>query len=329
MALLAGTLESMSVIRVSAVVFVNDDMEVLTVRKRGTTGFMLPGGKPEPGESFKETAVREVYEELGLRISVPGLQEIGVFTQPALNEPGMMVEAHVYLAPIVDTSWGKVHPQAEIEQIRWVHPVAGNLEHQAPLNTEAVFPALVEQFEDFDVQKSLTVFMGSSMGNNPVFSVEANRLGLEAARRSVRLVYGGAQVGLMGQMADAALSAGGHVLGVIPEFMVPLEKAHKNLTELVVVETMHERKARMAEEGDAFVALPGGPGTLEEFFETWTWYYLNQHNKPLYLLNVGGYWNPLIEALESMADAGFVNSRYFEALTVVQDVDQLFAELGW
>lgn len=320
----------MSVIRVSAVVFVNDEMEVLTVRKRGTSGFMLPGGKPEPGESFEEAAVREVYEELGLKISVAGLQEIGVFTEPALNEPGQLVEAHVYLAPIVDTSWGKVHPQAEIEQLRWVHPVAGNLADQAPLNTRAVFPALVEQFEDFDVQKSLTVYLGSSEGADPEFSAVASWLGIEAAQRGVRLVYGGARVGLMGVLADAALDAGGQVLGVMPEFMMDAsEKAHTGLTEFEVVESMHERKARLADAGDAFVALPGGPGTLEEFFEALTWRYLGQHEKPLFLLNTAGYWNPLIDMLRSMADAGFVADSYFEYLSVVDDVDQLFAELGW
>lgn len=319
----------MTDIRVSAVVFINDDLEVLTVRKRGTTGFMLPGGKPEVGESFEDAAVREVFEELGLKISAPKLQELGVFTQPALNEPGQNVEAHVYLAPQLDTSWNQVHPQAEIEQLRWVHPVTGNLANQAPLNTKAVFPELIERFEDYDVQKSLAVFLGSSAGNSPEYSAIASWLGIECAQRKVRLVYGGARVGLMGQLADSVLENGGEVYGVIPEFMGGPEKAHEGITELEFVKTMHERKARMAEEADAFVALPGGPGTLEEFFEIWTWNYLGIHNKPVYLLNVGGYWTPLLKALESMAEAGFVNDRYFENLNIVDDVDQLFAHLGW
>ena len=324
-----GKLEFMTDIRVSALVFINDDLEVLTVRKRGTTGFMLPGGKPEAGESFAEAAVREVYEELGLKISAPHLEELGVFTQPALNEPGLMVEAHVYLAPLLDISWHKVRPQAEIEQLRWVHPVSGPLENQAPLNTEAVFPELIARFDDYDVPKSLAVYLGSHPGNVPEFSALATWLGIECAQRKVRLVYGGARVGLMGELANAALENGGEVYGVIPDFMMDMEKAHEGLTALEIVGSMHDRKARMLEEADALVALPGGPGTLEEFFEAWTWNYLGLHNKPVYLLNVAGYWNPLLVALESMAGAGFVDERYFESLTVVDDVDQLFAALGW
>lgn len=319
----------MSLIRVSAVVFINDDKEILTVRKRGTTGFMLPGGKPNPGETFEDAAVREVYEELGLKIPLEGLQELGVFTTAALNEPGMQVEAHVYLAPVIDTSWRKVHPLAEIEQIRWVHPVAGNLENQAPLNTQAVFPALAEQLEGFEAQRSLAVFLGSSDGNNPEYSAIANWLGIEAAQRRVRLVYGGAKVGLMGELANAAKNAGGEVFGVIPRFMTGHEKAHEGLDTLEVVDTMHQRKARMAEEADAFVVLPGGPGTLEEFFEILTWGRLGLHHKPVILLNASGYWNPLIATFENMAEAGFMGREYFEALSIVADVDQLFAELGW
>lgn len=319
----------MTDIRVSAVVFINDDLEILTVRKRGTTGFMLPGGKPEAGESFEDAAVREVFEELGLKISAPNLQELGVFTKPALNEPGQMVQAHVYLAPQLDTSWNQVHPQAEIEQLRWVHPVSGKLDDQAPLNTEAVFPELIARFEDYDVQKSLGVYLGSNSGNSPEFSAVATWLGIECAQRNVRLVYGGARVGLMGEVADAVLNNGGETFGVIPDFMMNKEKAHEGLDTLEVVGSMHERKERMLQESDAVVALPGGPGTLEEFFEAWTWSYLGIHNKPVFLLNVADYWTPLLKALESMAEAGFVNGRYFENLTVVDDVDQLFSELGW
>lgn len=319
----------MSTIRVSAVVFINDDLEVLTVRKRGTTGFMLPGGKPEAGESFQDAAAREVFEELGLNVPAPSLQLLGVFTQPALNEPGCDVQAHVYLAPQLDTSWPKVHPQAEIEQLRWVHPVTGIMDHQAPLNTRAVFPELVARFEDYDVQKSLAVFLGSRNGNNPEYSAVASLLGAECAQRKVRLIYGGAKDGLMGALADSALANGGEVLGIMPGFMAGKEKAHPNLNELEIVDSMHERKARMAEEADAFVALPGGPGTLEEFFEVWSWAYLGLHHKPVFLLNHNGYWAPLLEALEAMAGAGFVNKTYDEKLTVVESVEQLFTALGW
>lgn len=322
-------LEPMSDIRVSAVVFINDDLEVLTVRKGGTTGFMLPGGKPEAGESFEDAAAREVFEELGLRVPASSLELLGVFTQPALNEPGYQVQAHVYLAPQLDTSWPKVRPQAEIEQLRWVHPVTGDMDSQAPLNTQAVFPELITRREDYDVQKSLAVFLGSSKGNSPEYGAAAVALGAECARRKVRLVYGGSSSGLMGQLADSALANRGEVLGFIPDFMAGQEVAHRELEELEVVGSMHERKIRMAEEADAFVALPGGPGTLEEFFEVWTLSYLGVHSKPIFLLNTAGYWAPLLEALEAMAGAGFVNEAYYDRLTVVDSVDQLFNELGW
>lgn len=319
----------MTLIRVSAVVFLNQDLEVLTVRKRGTTGFMLPGGKPEPGESFEQAAVREVFEELGLKIPVAGLQEIGVFTAAALNEADTQVEGHVFLAPPLDTAWNKVYPRSEIEQLRWVHPVTGQHQNQAPLNIEAVFPALVEQFDDFDVKRSLAVYLGSSDGSRPEFAALASWLGIEAAQRGVRLVYGGARVGLMGELANAAKGAGGEVFGVIPEFMTGLEKAHEGLDRLEVVASMHERKALMMEEADAFVALPGGPGTLEEFFEVLTWRRLGLHEKPVILLNAEGYWDSLLATFTAMTKGGFMGQEYWDAVDIVEDVDQLFALLGW
>lgn len=143
--------------------------------------------------------------------------------------------------------------------------------------------------------KSICVFCGSSMGRNPDYEKGAIQLGTAIAHRGISLVYGGGNVGLMGVVADAVLSAGGEVFGVIPEFLVSKELAHQGLTRLETVQSMHDRKARMAELSDAFIALPGGYGTLEEFCEVLTWAQLGLHQKPHGLLNIAGYYDPLLQ----------------------------------
>ncbi|UBV45383.1 TIGR00730 family Rossman fold protein (plasmid) [Deinococcus taeanensis] len=144
----------------------------------------------------------------------------------------------------------------------------------------------------------VAVFCGARGGVAPVYIHAAAALGLEVARRGLTLVYGGGRTGLMGAVADAALSAGGHVIGVMPEFLVEREVAHQGLTEMVVVPSMHARKALMAERADAFVALPGGLGTLEEFFETLTWTQLDLQRKAHGLLNTEGYFDQLLRFLQ-------------------------------
>src|SRR3712207_2464655 len=139
------------------------------------------------------------------------------------------------------------------------------------------------------------------------------------ARAGVGIVYGGGHVGLMGVVADAALAAGGHVAGVIPQHLVDDELAHPGLPQLEVVASMHERKARMAELADAFVALPGAAGTLEELFEAWTWGMLGLHAKPTVLVDVDGFWQPLLAQLRRMADDGYLDRRRLDALGVVTD----------
>lgn len=143
--------------------------------------------------------------------------------------------------------------------------------------------------------RSICVFCGSSMGRNPDYEKGAIQLGTAIANREISLVYGGGNVGLMGVVADAVLSAGGEVFGVIPEFLVSKELAHQGLTRLETVRSMHDRKARMAELSDAFIALPGGYGTLEEFCEVLTWAQLGLHQKPHGLLNIAGYYDPLLQ----------------------------------
>lgn len=152
----------------------------------------------------------------------------------------------------------------------------------------------------------ICVFCGSSLGGDPAYKQAAVALGTELAARDIGLVYGGASVGLMGVVADAALTKGGEVIGVLPEALADLEIAHEGLSELRIVSSMHERKAQMAELSEAFIALPGGIGTLEETFEVWTWSQLSIHAKPVGLLNVKGYYDGLEAFLDHMTSEHFV-----------------------
>jgi uncharacterized protein (TIGR00730 family) len=176
--------------------------------------------------------------------------------------------------------------------------------------------------------RSICVFCGSSTGLNAGYETAARSFAESAAQRGIRLVYGGASVGLMGAIADAALRNGGEVVGVIPRALVDREIAHRGLTELHVVDTMHERKAMMAELSDAFVALPGGLGTLEELFEVWTWGMLGLHTKPYGILNVTGYYSPLIRFLDHASDEGFIRSAQRAMLVVEDDATRLLDKLA-
>lgn len=172
--------------------------------------------------------------------------------------------------------------------------------------------------------KRLCVFCGSSHGNSPAFTAAARELGEALAGRGVELIYGGSHVGLMGVVADAALACGGKVTGVLPRFMADKELAHPKLTQLHLVDTMHERKQLMAELAEGFVALPGGFGTLEEIFEAITWAQLHLHAYPCALLNVEGYYDSLVSFLRVSVAKGFVHPAQFDSLIVAPGVDDLF-----
>ena len=178
------------------------------------------------------------------------------------------------------------------------------------------------------MMRSICVFCGSSNGASPSYAAAAKALGECAAAQGIQIVYGGASVGIMGVLADSALAAGGRVIGVIPRALVDREIAHTALTQLHVVDTMHERKARMAELADAFVALPGGLGTLEELFEIWTWGMLGLHHKPYGLLDVDGYYQPLITFLDHARDEAFVRPSQRDRLVVDTDAERLLAALA-
>jgi len=175
---------------------------------------------------------------------------------------------------------------------------------------------------------SICVYCVSRFGDSARFVTTAQEMGEAIARRGARLVYGGGRVGLMGVVADAALAAGGRVVGVIPEALMQREVGHSRLTELLVVRSMHERKQAMAERADAFVALPGGIGTLEELYEVWSWQQLGYHDKPVALLNVDGYYDPLIEFMGQSVRRGFVSEEQHRALLVDTDVHNLLERVA-
>ena len=175
---------------------------------------------------------------------------------------------------------------------------------------------------------SVCVYCGSSRGEREEYATAARALGAQFARRGIRLVFGGGSVGLMGVLADAVLDAGGEVTGVIPHRLRTAELAHEGVTEMIAVDSMHARKLRMVELSDAFVALPGGIGTLDELFETWTWLQLGIHAKPVGLLNVAGYYDPLMAFLRQMSDQRFLSKQHLDCLAVETDVDRLLDRLS-
>jgi uncharacterized protein (TIGR00730 family) len=174
---------------------------------------------------------------------------------------------------------------------------------------------------------SVCVYCGSRPGELPAYAEAARALGTEIGRRGWQLVYGGGRAGLMGEVADAALAAGAPVTGVIPESLMSRELGHRGLTELHVVQTMHERKTMMAERSDAFIALPGGIGTFEELFEVWTWRQLGYHVKPLGLLNVAGYYDTLLGFLTHSREQGFMTTAQTDLLHIGSDVAALLQQL--
>lgn len=171
--------------------------------------------------------------------------------------------------------------------------------------------------------KSVCVYCGSNPGRRGAYRGAATALGETIARRGMKLVYGGASVGLMGAVADATLAAGGHVIGIMPRALVEKEIAHPSLSELHVVASMHERKQMMADLSDGFIALPGGIGTLEELFEVWTWAQLGHHDKPCGLLDISGYYEKLEAFLDHQVSEGFVHPAHRDILKVDADPDAL------
>jgi uncharacterized protein (TIGR00730 family) len=176
--------------------------------------------------------------------------------------------------------------------------------------------------------RRVAVFCGSAAGTDPKLSDHAYEVGHGLADRGIGLVYGAGGFGLMRDVSQGALDAGGEVIGVIPRSMVDREWGRDDLTELRIVETMHERKAMMAEYADAFLCLPGGLGTLEEIIEVWSWRQIGFNDDPVGFLNIGGFWTPLLEALERLVETGFVRREVMDDLVVADNLDDALAGLA-
>ena len=172
-------------------------------------------------------------------------------------------------------------------------------------------------------QKLIALYCGSRFGNKPIYKEKAIHLAANIAQKGFGIVYGGASIGLMGQVADSVIEHGGEVVGVIPEFMLDYEIAHSTLTELHVVRTMHERKAMMAERASAFIALPGGLGTFEEILEIATWGQLNQHQKPMIIYNINGFYNHLIAQLDHAVQEGFLPPQHRAKIIICEHAEQI------
>ncbi|WP_210150768.1 TIGR00730 family Rossman fold protein [Chryseobacterium scophthalmum] len=175
--------------------------------------------------------------------------------------------------------------------------------------------------------KSITVFCGSSFGSDDLYKEQATLLGQTLAKENIQLIYGGANVGLMGAVADGVLKEGGKAIGVLPHFLQSKEIAHQNLTELILVETIHERKTKMNDLCDGVIVLPGGYGTLEEFFEMITWAQLGLHKKPIAILNIDGFYDDLIKLVQTMVDKGFLKQINQEMLLVSDSIDALLEKM--
>lgn len=196
------------------------------------------------------------------------------------------------------------------------------------MNSELKISSLNTEVNVQTTQPLIALYCGSRSGNKPIYQEKAIALAQGLAKQGFGLVYGGASIGLMGQVADAMISHGGEAVGVIPEFMLDYEIAHHQLTELHVVQTMHERKALMAERASAFVALPGGLGTFEEILEVATWGQLNQYQKPMMIYNVNGFYDALITQLDHAVEEGFLPPQHRAKVIVCNHAEQIYSAIA-
>lgn len=196
------------------------------------------------------------------------------------------------------------------------------------MNSELKISSLNTEVNVQTTQPLIALYCGSRSGNKPIYQEKAIALAQGLAKHGFGLVYGGASIGLMGQVADAMISHGGEAVGVIPEFMLDYEIAHHQLTELHIVQTMHERKALMAERASAFVALPGGLGTFEEILEVATWGQLNQHQKPMMIYNVNGFYDALITQLDHAVEEGFLPPQHRAKVIVCNHAEQIYSAIA-
>lgn len=176
--------------------------------------------------------------------------------------------------------------------------------------------------------KSICVYCASSLGKHPIYAEVAEELGETLASYGIKTIYGGAKVGIMGKLADGVISAKGEIVGIIPEFLKTKEIAHDELTELITVENMHQRKALMQEMSEGFITLPGGFGTMEELFEILTWGQIGLHKKPIGILNINGYYDSLIQLVDKMVEEGLLNEKHREIILVSDSVEDLISQMN-
>jgi uncharacterized protein (TIGR00730 family) len=175
--------------------------------------------------------------------------------------------------------------------------------------------------------KNICVFCGSAVGKNPIYKQTAQDLGLLFVKKQIRLIYGGGRVGLMGIMADTVMQNGGKVVGIIPQFLIEMEVAHSRLSEMIMVKTMHERKKRMTDMAQGFIVMPGGIGTMDEFFEVFTWAQLGLHSKPIGLLNTNGFFDKLLAYIDFAVEESFVKPQSRKMILIETDAEQLIENM--
>lgn len=303
-------------IRVAALVIRDNAGRVLSVRKAGTSRFQLPGGKPEGVESLVEAALRETREEVGLAFAAGELGFLGEFAAEAANEPGREVRAAVFALRRPGPASTPV-AASEIAEIAWVDPEGTGEIALAPLLSGEIFPALRGR-----EIRAVAVYAGANPGANPAFLELAEATGTALARRGITLVYGGSRLGIMGRVAEATVSAGGKAVGVLTNALAAHELRHEGLTRLELVETLAQRKARMAELSDAAIVLPGGAGTLDELLDRWTSQQLGYHTAPIGLLGAE-FWAPFVAMLNSMVAQGLLRPADKASLILSDDADAL------
>lgn len=305
-------------IAVAAIVFRDAAGRVLCVRKHSSPRFQLPGGKLEAGETTVDAALRETREEVGLDVDRSNLSYLGTFSAEASNEPGHTVTSTVYVHPMPSRA---PEAAAEIAETAWIDPLAPAGHALAPLLSTRIFPALTQR----RIQ-SVTVFAGANPGTDTAHLELARRLGQALGQHRMTLVYGGSKLGLMGEVAKEAHAHKGTTIGVLTTHLANYELKYEGLDRLELVGSMSERKAMMSQLGEAFVALPGGTGTLDEFFEEWTNQQLGTHTKPIGLLG-RTFWQPLIDMVDHMVAHGFVRQTDRDHLIVADEPEEMIQKL--
>ncbi|MBV7282018.1 TIGR00730 family Rossman fold protein [Corynebacterium sp. TAE3-ERU30] len=300
----------------SAVIIRDPRRRLLTVPEPDGAALTLPQAVARPGESPVQTALRAL-QELGITLAAAELTPCGEITTRTSSTTQLWI---VPGSPLHDAASQDTTAPAEGQGLgperQWLAPDDRSVP-LAPLLTEHV----LDYLQAHPIH-SVAVFSGARAGQDGRHLVAARAVGESLARNDMRLVYGGSAVGLMGAVATAALEAGGAVSGVLPQSLMHGEIAHPGLTQLEVVETMHARKQRMSERADAFLCLPGGTGTLDEFFDVWTGQQLGYHAKPIALLD-SDYWAPTLRALSIMVEEGFVRAEDYDALILGDSPEEI------